>query len=211
MSLVALKQGNLGVAFESSARLIRQSNDQKTVARSWFNYGLACEQYLESRSNRHALPVYDDQIYCRESLPYVYLRSWLADPAPARANKLVQVFSGDFSSSCEVTHGATQSKIHAYRTNVFGIEKVAGEGLRKLYIFHPKDQVFDASTAVGEAPHYDPVTKVHTKVQIPLGFVTAHDLGEFVLEELETSENIWFPISVGGAVCRSNEDKVTIP
>ncbi|MFV0885183.1 ankyrin repeat domain-containing protein [Metapseudomonas otitidis] len=84
LSLVALRDGDLGVSLQAGQALIDSSKDARLLANAWFNQGLACD------ASDSSWPFYNGTRYCDASAVYAYYQALAAHRTEARAAKLLQ-------------------------------------------------------------------------------------------------------------------------
>ncbi|WP_431484279.1 ankyrin repeat domain-containing protein [Pseudomonas solani] len=84
LSLVALRDGDLGLSLQAGQALIDSSKDARLLANAWFNQGLACD------TSGSTWFFYNGTRYCRASAVYAYYQALAAHRTEARAAKLLQ-------------------------------------------------------------------------------------------------------------------------
>jgi hypothetical protein len=130
MSLIGLRAKAAGPALAAAHHLIRHSAHPATVAKAWFNAGLACEQLPQ----RYFF--YDGQYYCRWSGVFPFLQSWVTEPSAARAEKLNRLFAADKLAPCPLKQ--PDGTVHRY---IFagGNDSIepAAETHSRVYVQHP--------------------------------------------------------------------------
>lgn len=197
MSLVALKNGDLGVSLEAGDKLIKKSSDSKLKANAWFNQGLACEKHKSSGVNGGLS--YNSQYYCQQSIVYPYLQSWVMEQSSSRSNKLQELFKKDAVDACEITPSDGETyKLHFARV----------DNKQKIYVYHSKKHNMDASEIHWDIKFFDPKTNTSKEPTrfIPVS-VASYDLGDYVIDEMESQQGIQYPVAVGNLTCRSGKSK----
>lgn len=131
LSLVALRDGDLGVSLQAGQALIDSSKDAKLVANAWFNQGLACD------ASGSSWPFYNGTYYCRAGAVYAYYQALKAHRTEARAAKLLQ--------AVQAVPGAT---VHGLQFDGVEVRMVQKDGpdyaSRYLYLLHPRSLVIPA-------------------------------------------------------------------
>lgn len=84
LSLVALRDGDLGLSLQAGQALIDSSKDARLLANAWFNQGLACD------ASDSSWPFYNGTRYCEASAVYAYYQALAAHRTEARVAKLLQ-------------------------------------------------------------------------------------------------------------------------
>lgn len=131
LSLVALRDGDLGVSLQAGQALIDSSKDAKLLANAWFNQALACD------ASGSSWPFYNGTYYCRAGAVYAYYQALKAHRTEARAAKLLQ--------AVQAVPGAT---VHGLQFDGAEVRMVQKDGpdyaSRYLYLLHPRSLVIPA-------------------------------------------------------------------
>ncbi|BCG24548.1 hypothetical protein TUM18999_27390 [Pseudomonas tohonis] len=131
LSLVALRDGDLGVSLQAGQALIDSSQDARLLANAWFNQGLACD------ASDSPWPFYNGTRYCRASAVYAYYQALAAHRTEARAAKLLQVLQA-----------VPDAEVHRFPFEGNEVRMVQRYGPDHsslyLYLLHPRDLVIPA-------------------------------------------------------------------
>lgn len=131
LSLVALRDGDLGVSLQAGQALLDSSKDAKLLANAWFNQGLACDAWGSS------WPFYNGTRYCQAGAVYAYYQALVAHRTEARAAKLLQALQA-----------VPEAKVHRLPFEGVEVRMVQKNGpdyrSRYLYLLHPRSLVVPA-------------------------------------------------------------------
>lgn len=169
MSLVALRAGHPDEAAAAAFTLAQSGSDRRTVANAWFNYGLACE--IPERRRRYGA--------CPLSIVLPFLRSWNAEPTAARADKIRSVMES--AATCVETRpdGTVYRYLIPYVQN-----QREGRLPQRIYVAHSA-----AADMRGRQLAWRPLDAPTATVS----FVARHELGDFVVSELESQQALDYP------------------
>ncbi|GAB5379785.1 MAG: hypothetical protein Alis3KO_06760 [Aliiglaciecola sp.] len=102
MSVISLRNGELGQSAESIYKLIQSSTDPKSLANAWFNYGLVCEQLKKDESRRTLM--YNGKNYCSYEEVYSFFQSYVYAPTQARKAKLQDAIESTHKNQYNTCH-----------------------------------------------------------------------------------------------------------
>lgn len=191
MSLIALKNGNLGVSLEASDKLIKNSKDDKIKATAWFNQGLACEKGERYLS-------YNGKQYCKYGFLHPLLKALAIEATDGRKNKFIDSFQKGTVSYCEIPYDGRKIKISfqypiGYDDPEYNYET--------LYILHEVDlkiEPSDFSWDVNYSGNVPPITK-HFEPTLAGTFSLD---SKVTLSVLKNSAYLQFPYRLGDYVCK---------
>ncbi|HEY9035176.1 MAG TPA: ankyrin repeat domain-containing protein [Pseudomonadales bacterium] len=197
LSLVALKQGDIPKALEAADWLIDNSKDNKIKASAWFNLGLACEQIARD-SGRPMLSFGAGRHACAGVMPF--LDAWKLAPSAARAQKIVDVMTGENATVCDIATSSGRYRLQFLHS--------PATRKQKIYLLRDKSSDLSAPDIYWDVAFYNPKEQ---KKDPPVRFVpslsVSYDLGSYVLDELDSEQDVRFPVMVGSQACRSGSSK----
>jgi len=181
MSLIALKNGNLGRSVEAGEKLIDKSADDKIKANAWFNQGLACERY--KMEGNDSFLKYNGNYHCMYGFIYPYLKSLSIDPNASRKNKLLEVYEKHDVKYCEIPDPKGSIKINFQAGK--DPEQKGYQQLQTLFVLHDK---------VAELmPEHLPQK------------MESYDLGTKMLSVFQSPQYVSFPYKVGDYICKTDD------
>ncbi|MGD9604472.1 MAG: ankyrin repeat domain-containing protein [Gammaproteobacteria bacterium] len=197
LSLIALKNGNLGESLEASTTLIESQADDKTKANAWFNQGLACEKY--QTQSGHGYLTFNGNLYCKYGVLYPYVRAYDIAPTNARKDKLKTLFDEDKIPYCEISTDTANIKINFQ----MGANPKTGkyQQLQTLFVLHGRTQ-----QVTSEELAWDVRFNGKEKQRIVPEKVGTFNLDDKVMSVFETSITyVQFPYRVFDATCNQRE------
>jgi ankyrin repeat protein len=186
MSLVALKQGEVGPSLEASEKLIKTSKDDQLKANAWFNQGLACENNNSSYYNGHS--------YCKGGTTYPYTQALALKPTAARQKKLLDVLQA--GESCQLLYQDKNINLmRGYMPDPAG----SYYSKRLIYVLHENGQAlhvedFSWDQKMSHGSHITPALQA------------TYPLGDKTLTVLNIGDvDLLFPYSVGNWTCKDGK------
>ncbi|HQQ64014.1 MAG TPA: ankyrin repeat domain-containing protein [Pseudomonadales bacterium] len=192
MSLVALKQGEVGPSLEASEKLIKTSKDDQLKANAWFNQGLACENNNSAFYNGHS--------YCAGGTPYLYMQSLALKPTAARQKKLLEVLQA--GESCQLPYQDKNIKLSRGR-----MPDPAGSYRERslIYVLHENGQALRVDD-FGWDQQFHQMNGENKIEHITPKLLATYALGEKSMTVLNTGDvGVQFPYSVGNWTCKDGK------
>ena len=177
LSLVALKNGNLGESLEASAKSVGLSETNSGRAAAWFNQGLACEKQASHEVGQ--VTYYNGNRYCDYGLLYPFLEAVKASGDESRKQKVVAVFTSDAVRSCQVAY-----KGHPARLNVqSGIHPAKKELVATFYVLHDGAVQFSTGDLTWD------IEENNEKHTISPSLVETYVLGQVTVSEFASDDS----------------------
>ncbi len=193
MSLIALRNGKLGPAFEASQRLIDGTYSDRIKANAWFNQGLGCEEN-ERRSVR-----YNGNSYCGFGYLYSFQKAYSLNATDARKNKILQLFAGDTMSACTIP-GANAQEIKINFETGTNPETYIRSNITVFSVLHDPAQEIEASFLT-----WNWRSRTEEMLVTP-ELIGRVELGERIISLFSSTVQPQFPFTFGSYVCETSDD-----
>ena len=189
LSLVALRNNEFGESLEASAMLINRSKNQRVLASSWFNMGLACEKHSNEGKGRYV--AFNGVFYCGEGFLGPFINSYIVKPSDTRREKIEELMQEGDINICS---------FYLKDNGTFEVFSYENRSLRNnsIYIFHPDNTEINPSDIYLEKHSWKDGKRL--EIQAPVKAVNTYPLNNRHLTVVTARDNI-SKVFVKGVEC----------